>query len=392
MLRRLAGRGEYPYIHRRNAEISAVYSHERSDWPKFYWDNQRLAATLASAHLRQGYLLGRMQGVARGRRAEAALRTLTDEIVQSSEIEGEHLNPDWVRSSLASRLGVESAALAAADRRTEGVVEMMLDATQNYVAPLTAERLFGWHAALFPTGYSGLYKIKVGAWRDGPVQVVSGPIGRPRVHYDGPAASRVGREMDAFLEWYNGNEAADPVLKAAIAHLWFVFIHPFDDGNGRITRAIAEQLLARSDGSTQRFYSMSARIRRERKAYYAALEATRDLDITQWLAWFLGCFDRALHDSETVLDSVLHKTRFWQRHDDESFNSRERKVLNRLLDGNFEGKLTSSKWARLTKTSDDTALRDINNLLARGILVKDAAGGRSTSYVLAKSPHTGSAS
>jgi Fic family protein len=320
-------------------------------------------------------------------RAEAVLATLTEDVLKSSEIEGEILDKEQVRSSIARRLGMDIGALAPADRNVEGVVEMMLDATQKFQAPLTDERLFAWHAALFPTGRSGMTKIIVGAWRDdsaGPMQVISGPIGRERVHYEAPQASRLESEMAAFLKWFGEDTAHDPVLKAALAHLWFVTIHPFDDGNGRIARAIADMALARSEQSPQRFYSMSVQIRLERNAYYDVLEATQkgDLDITAWLEWFLECLDRAIEGAEQTLAGVIHKARFWERFKDHPLNERQRKVINRLLDG-FEGKLTSSKWAALTKSSPDTALRDINDLINRGILVREQGGGRSTSYALA---------
>jgi len=315
------------------------------------------------------------------------LATLTEDVIKSSEIEGEVLDKEQVRSSIARRLGMDMAALAPVDRDVEGVVEMMLDATQQYTAPLTKTRLFDWHAALFPTGRSGMTKIKVGAWRDdtsGPMQVVSGPIGRERVHYEAPEAKRLERETGAFLRWFNSGISVDPVLKAGVAHLWFVTIHPFDDGNGRIARAIADMALARSEQSPRRFYSMSAQIRAERNTYYDMLEVAQkgELDITGWLEWFLGCLDRAFEGAEAILAAVLSKARFWEMHAGEKFNDRQRKVVDRLLDG-FEGKLTSSKWAALTKTSQDTALRDIDELAKRGILVKDAGGGRSTSYSLA---------
>ena len=321
-------------------------------------------------------------------RKEAVLETLTEEVLKSSEIEGEILDKNQVRSSIARRLGTDAGALTAADRDIEGVVEMMLDATQNYDRPLTEERLFAWHAALFPTGRSGMRRIAAGAWRGdgaGPMQIVSGPVGRERVHYEAPEAKRLGREMKAFLKWFNGTDDIEPVLKAALAHLWFVTIHPFDDGNGRIARAISDMALARSEHSAQRFYSMSAQIRRERNAYYEVLEATQkgDLDITPWIQWFLSCLDRAFDGAERVLEAVLRKARFWEAHAGASFNDRQRNVLNRLLDG-FEGKLTSSKWAKLTKSSQDTALRDIDDLLKRRILKKDPQGGRSTSYSLAE--------
>jgi Fic family protein len=365
----------------------ATYIHELKDWPRFGWSEKALAKALGAVRHKQGRLIGRMEALGFNLRAEASLQTLTEEAVKSSEIEGEVLDRAQVRSSIARRLGMDIGALAPSDRHVEGVVEMILDATERYDAPLTAERLFAWHAALFPTGYSGMAKITVGAWRDDrsdPMQVVSGPMGRERVHYQAPAAKRLKKEMKAFLDWFNGDDAIDPVLKAGVAHLWFVTIHPFDDGNGRIARAIADQALARSELSAQRFYSMSAQIRQERKDYYDILEATQKagLDITPWLAWFLGCLDRAFDGAETILGGVLKKARFWERYAGAGFNDRHRIVINRLLDG-FEGKLTSSKWATLAKCSQDTALRDIDDLVRRGVLTKDAAGGRSTSYSLA---------
>jgi len=341
---------------------------------------------LAAVRHRQGRLLGRMEALGFELRAEAVLRTLIEDVLKSSEIEGEILDREQVRSSIARRLGMDIGALAPVDRDVEGVVEMMLDATQDYQAPLTDERLFAWHAALFPTGRSGMTKIIVGAWRNeasGPMRVVSGPVGRDRVHYEAPAAARLAAEMAAFIDWFNGDARLDPVLKAAVAHLWFVTIHPFDDGNGRIARAIADMMLARSEESPRRFYSMSAQIRLERNDYYAILEGTQrgGLDVTGWLLWFLACLDRAFNRAESTLASVLRKARFWEAMAGQSLNERQRKVVNRLLDG-FEGKLTSSKWATLTKTSPDTALRDINDLVARGILTRNEAGGRSTSYSL----------
>jgi Fic family protein len=367
----------------------ATYIHELKGWPTFEWNSQKLAEELAAVRHRQGRLLGRMEALGFELRAEAVLQTLTEDVLKSSEIEGEILDKEQVRSSIARRLGMDIGALAPVDRDVEGVVEMMLDATQTYQTPLTYERLFAWHAALFPTGRSGMTKIIVGAWRDeasGPMQVVSGPIGREKVHYEAPAAERLDGEMAEFVEWFNGDAPLDRVLKAAIAHLRFVTIHPFEDGNGRIARAIADMMLARSEGSPQRFYSMSAQIRLERKDYYAILERTQkgDLDITAWLQWFLGCLDRAFDGAEDILANVLRKARFWEAMTGQRLNERQRKVVNRLLDG-FEGKLTSSKWAVLAKTSPDTALRDINDLVARGVLVKDEAGGRSTSYSLARS-------
>lgn len=363
-----------------------TYIHELPDWPEFGWDHKVLAEPLAAVRHRQGRLIGRMEGLGFDLRSEATLQTMTEEVMKSSEIEGEILDRDQVRSSIARRLGMDIGGLVPADRDVEGVVEMMLDATQNFRAELTDERLFGWHAALFPTGRSGMHRITVGAWRDdrsGPMQVISGPVGRERVHYEAPKAESVGRHMHAFLAWFNGEQGIDPVLKAGVAHLWFVTIHPFDDGNGRIARAIADMQLARSEESPQRFYSMSAQIRQERKAYYEILERTQkgDLDITEWLMWFLACLSRAFDGAEEILAGVLKKARFWEKHAGDPLNDRQRDMLNRLLDG-FEGKLTSSKWAKIEKCSPDTALRDITDLLKRGILVRDEGGGRSTSYSL----------
>jgi len=365
-----------------------TYIHELPEWPKFRWDSEVLAQPLADVRHRQGRIIGRMEAIGFPLRSKAVLETLTEDVTKSSEIEGETLDRDQVRSSIARRLGVDIGALTPADRDVEGVVEMMLDATQKYDQPLTDERLFDWHAALFPTGRSGMRRITVGAWRDdktGPMQVVSGPEGRERVHYEAPEAGKLAAEMKALLDWFNAQGDLDPVLKAATAHLWFVTIHPFDDGNGRIARAIADMQLARSEKSPQRFYSMSAQIRKERKAYYDILEQTQkgDLDITPWLQWFLACLNRAFDGAEAILAVVLNKADFWKKHADQAFNDRQRDMLNRLLDG-FKGKLTSSKWALIEKCSPDTALRDITELLDRGILQKDEGGGRSTSYSLAE--------
>ncbi|EGF96365.1 Fic family protein [Brevundimonas diminuta] len=362
-----------------------TYIHERAGWPNLTWDDSALAQPLAAVRHRQGRLIGRMEALGFALREEAVLRTLTEDVLKSSEIEGEVLDREQVRSSIARRLGMDVVGLVPADRDVEGVVEMMLDATQNYAQPLTADRLFGWHAALFPTGRSGMSRITVGAWRTpegDPMQVVSGPIGRERVHYEAPTADRLDTEMTAFLHWFE-TVTPDPVLKAGVGHLWFVTNHPFDDGNGRIARAIADLALARAEGTSQRFYSMSAQIRTERKTYYEMLEATQkgDLDITAWLLWFIACLDRAFDGAETILAGVMRKARFWEALADQSLNERQRKVLNRLLDG-FEGKLTNAKWAALAKTSSDTALRDISDLVQRGILERDAGGGRSTNYLL----------
>ena len=363
-----------------------MYIHEKDDWPVFRWDEGALAAKLADVRHRQGRLLGRMEGLGFDLRNEAMLSTLTQDVVKSSEIEGKILDVDQVRSSIARRLGIDIGALIPTDHDVEGVVEMMLDATRNYDKPLTAERLFDWHASLFPTGRSGISRIVVGAWRDdssGAMQVVSGAIGHERVHFQAPEAARLSKEMDAFLKWFEDKSETDPVLRAAIAHLWFVSIHPFEDGNGRIARAIADMALARSENSQRPFYSMSTQIRQERSAYYKILESTQkgDLDITNWLDWFLGCLGRAIFGAEDILAKVFAKAQFWEKHGNLSFNPRQRDMLNRLLD-DFKGKLTSSKWAKIEKCSPDTALRDINELIYFGILTKDAGGGRSTSYSL----------
>lgn len=364
-----------------------MYIWEQKSWPNLSWDSGRLAVPLARVSREQGRLVGRMESLGFDLRREAQLNTLTEDVVRSSEIEGEKLDIDQVRSSIARRLGMDIGGLAPADRDVEGVVDMMLDATTNYAQPLTAERLFDWHSALFPTGRSGMHKIAVGKWRDdsnGPMQVVSGPMGRQKVHYEAPPARRVPNEMKQFLRWFGEPGDADPLLTAGLAHLWFVTIHPFDDGNGRIARAIADMALARSEGSGQRFYSMSAQIRRERTDYYTTLERAQQgaLDITPWQDWFLSCLDRAIENSQDTLRAVLRKAQFWERYGQQSLNARQIKVLNRLLDG-FEGKLTTSKWAKLVKCSQDTAYRDILDLVERGALRKETAGGRSTSYSLA---------
>jgi Fic family protein len=365
------------------------YLHQLPDWPRFHWRQGSVAETLADIRHRQGRLLGRMESLGFFLQREAELETLTLDVLKSSEIEGENLDADQVRSSIARRLGMDIAGAVPADRNVEGIVEMTLDAAQNFDKPLSDERLFGWHAALFPTGRSGLGKIIVGAWRDdaaGPMQVVSGPIGNEKVRYEAPAASLLVGEMSRFLSWANERKSStDPVLRAALGHLWFVTIHPFDDGNGRIARAIADWLLARSENTTQRFYSMSAQIRHERKAYYDILERTQKgtLDITLWMKWFLGCLGRAFEGTETTLAAVLRKARFWERHARTTINDRQRAVLNRLLNG-FVGKLTTKKYAKLAKCSHDTALRDIQNLIEHGILEKDPGGGRNTSYSLKK--------
>lgn len=359
------------------------YIYERSGWPNFTFSNDVLASLLAATRHRQGRLLGEMASLGFDLRNEATLTMLTAEVVESSAIEGEKLNPDEVRSSIATRLGLDAGGLPAAGRDVEGIVEMMLDATEHYDEPLSAERLFGWHAALFPAGRSGMRRITVGGWRTGSMQVVSGPVGKERVHFAGPAAARLREEMDRFIDWFNRKSSDDPVLRAGIAHFWFVTIHPFDDGNGRIARAIADMALARSDESKSRFYSMSAQIERERKKYYSQLERQQrgELDITPWLEWFLGCLDRAIASATGLLGAVLYKARLWEKINRRPVNERQRKIINRML-GNFEGVLTTSKYAKLAKCSNDTALRDILDLVERGILLRNEAGGRSTSYRL----------
>ncbi|WP_324680721.1 Fic family protein [Hymenobacter sp. GOD-10R] len=361
-----------------------VYIHQLPTWPQFSWQAAALENLLGAVRHQQGRLLGRLDGLGLDLRNEATLQTLTLDVLKSSEIEGELLPPASVRSSLAHRLGLERGGLPPSDRRVEGVVAMMLDATQQAEQPLTASRLFNWHRALFPTGHSGLYAVRVGAWRTGPMQVVSGPLGRERIHYEAPPAEAVDAQMQQFLAWFNAPLDLDPVLRAAIAHFWFVTIHPFDDGNGRIARAIADLQLSRADGTGQRCYSMSAQIQAERQAYYDLLETSQrgSLDLTSWLTWFLSCLGRALTRAEQTLAQVLAKAQFWERHQQTTLSERQRRLVTRLLDG-FEGKLTTSKWARMAKCSQDTAGRDIAELISKGILVKESAGGRSTSYRLA---------
>ena len=362
------------------------YIWQANDWPNWRFDLAILAQPMAEVSRAQGLLMGRLADVGMALRDQASLAALTEDVINTSEIEGERLNVESVRSSIARRLGVDIGALAPVDRHVEGIVEMVIDATANHNAQVTQDRLFGWHAALFPTGYSGLSKINVGTWRNdanGPMQVVSGPIGRQQVYFEAPPADRLDAEMGRFLDWLNNASSPHPLIKAGLGHLWFVTLHPFDDGNGRIARAIGDLLLARADGSPQRFYSLSAQIQRERKAYYDILEQTqkRSLEVTEWLLWFLAALHRAVKQAQFTLDVVLAKARFWQHWATMPLSERQVKLLNKLLDG-FEGKLTSSKWAAIAKCSADTALRDINDLLARGVLRKADAGGRSTCYEL----------
>lgn len=363
-----------------------LYIYQQPDWPHLHYRIEDLAVHLADVRHRQGLLLGKASELGFALRQEAALAALTEEVVKTSEIEGETLNADLVRSSVARRLGLDAGGLDHDDRNVEGAVDMMLDATQRYDQPLTRERLFGWQAALFPTGYSGMRRIAVGEWRQdttGPMQVISGPIGRERVHFEAPDATRIDREVEAFLDWFNSPADTDPVIKAGLAHLWFVTIHPFEDGNGRVARAIAEMLLARADSASQRFYSVSSQIRKERRDYYRTLERTQKgtTDVTRWLDWFLYCVGAAIDRSEAALAAIATKESFWKGIDGVAVNERQRAMLNRLLDG-FEGKLTTKKWAQIAKCSHDTALRDINELIAHGLLVRSEAGGRSTSYDL----------
>jgi Fic family protein len=363
-----------------------AYIYKHPAWPHFTWDANRLAPHLSAARYKQGLLLGKMRDLGYQLKTEATLTALTEETVKSSAIEGEELNPESVRSSLARRMGLETAAIRPGDRSVEGVVEMMLDATRNYALPLTEDRLFGWHAALFPTGRSAMRKITPGAWRTGGMQVVSGAEGKEEIHFEAPEAKAVGREMRAFLTWYEAESPEiEPLLKAGLAHLYFVTVHPFDDGNGRIARAITEMSLARLENSEQRFYSMSSQIREERKQYYQILEWTQKdgMDVTEWLDWFLDCLARAIDRSDELTAGVLAKEAFWRhlRQNSIEVSGRQRKIINQLLD-RFEGKLTTGKWAKLVKVSHDTALRDIQDLLKKSILRQEESGGRSTAYTL----------
>ncbi|MDR0968986.1 MAG: Fic family protein [Lentimicrobiaceae bacterium] len=361
------------------------YIYQRKNWTNFTWDYSKIAVVLGEVHNLQGKLSGTMNALGFSLKSEAMLETLTLDIMKSSEIEGEKLNKKQVRSSIARRLGMEMGGLAFVNRDVEGVVEMLLDATQNYTQELSEDRLFGWHSALFPSGRSGLYKIEVGKYRTGEMQIVSGMLGNEKVHFEAVLAENVKPEMDKFINWVNKKSKIDAVLKSAIAHLWFVTIHPFDDGNGRIARAISDMLLARSDGSSQRFYSMSNQILKERKKYYSALEKTQygDADITLWLNWFLNCLKNSLINTESVLKTVFRKANFWEKHKNTKLNERQRLMINNLFE-DFFGKLTSSKWAKITKTSSDTALRDIKDLIEKGILQQEKEGGRSANYTLQK--------
>ncbi len=367
-----------------------MYIHQQKEWPRFRWNAEKLMSALADVRHSQGRLLGRMGALGFSMRKEASLQTLTLDVLKSSEIEGEIFNREQVRSSIARRMGINAGGSILIDRHADGIVEVMLDATENKDTVLTKDRLFNWHAALFPTGRSGIQRITVGQWRgekSGMMQIVSGSYGREKVHYEAPSFDRVAPEMKSFLSWFNSAAESDLVIKAALAHFWFVTIHPFDDGSGRLARAIADMVLARSEQSSLRFYSMSAQIQKNRRVYFNILEECQkgSLDMTLWIEWFLSCLQGAINSAEKTLESILVKANFWEAHSGDSFNNRQQQILNRLFDG-FDGKLTSSKWAKLEKCSQDTALRDINDLLLRQILKKEQAGGRSTSYVLETRP------
>lgn len=370
-----------------NNAVINMWVHEHQNWPNFTWDVESLASKLADIRHRQGRLLGRMEGLGFELKCEASLSTLTNDVVKSSAIEGENLNPEEVRSSIARRLGINIAGLIPASRDIEGIVEMMLDATQQFSKPLTKDRLFDWHAALFSTGRSGMHKITVGGWRTidaGPMQVVSGPIGKEKIHFEAPDAGRLEKEMQAFLKWFGNGDDIDPVIKAGIAHFWFVTIHPFEDGNGRIARAIGDMALARADGTQDRYYSLSSQIEAERKHYYAQLEKQQRAapDITDWLSWFLDCLGRAISNAETTLGNVLFKAQLWNTINQKRVNDRQRLIINRMLEDDFEGFMNTSKYAKLAKCSNDTALRDIQELKERGIFIQNPGRGRSTSYRL----------
>jgi Fic family protein len=363
-----------------------LYIYQQYDWPNFRWDSKSIILPLSTVRHLQGKLVGKMEVLGFKLRKEAVLETLTNEVLKSSEIEGQILDLDQVRSSIARRLGIEVSGLVPSDRNVDGIVEMMLDATQNYNKMMTPDRLFGWHSALFPSGRSGMYKIIAGRWRDdstGPMQIVSGAMGKEKVHYQAPPAREIRKEMKSFLSWFNKGPEEDLILKSAIVHLWFITIHPFEDGNGRIARALSEMLLTRSDNAPQRFYSMSAQIRSRRKDYYNILEKTQKgtLDINEWLVWYLKCLEDALNSSDVILSKVLYKHKFWTKFASEISNNRQILLINKLLD-NFTGQLTTSKWAKIAKCSQDTALRDIQDLLNKKILQKNPSGGRSTNYKL----------
>ncbi len=364
-----------------------MWIHEHSDWPNFTWDTKALSHKLAAIRYHQGHLLGRMEGLGFELKREASLLTLTQDIIKSSAIEGEILNPEEVRTSIARQLGIDMAGLIPASRNVEGIVELMLDATRMFLQPLTKERILSWHAALFPSGYSGMRRITVGQWRSlevGPMQVVSGPIGREKVHFEAPIADKIEKEIATFLEWFERKEDLDPILKAGIAHFWFVTIHPLEDGNGRIARAIGDLALARADGVSERFYSLSSQIEWERKHYYAQLERQQrsSPEITGWLQWFLDTVEKAICRADTTLDNILFKGKIWNKVSQNPINTRQHLIINLMLEENFQGHMNTSKYAKLSKCSHDTALRDIQDLSTRGLLIQNSGKGRSTSYQL----------
>lgn len=365
-------------------QIMAKYIYDYKNWPNFTWKERTINAIFGEVRSKQGRIIGQMNTLGFAAKEEAILSTLTSDVVKSSEIEGEKLDNSQVRSSVARRLGINMAGLIPSDRNVEGIVEMMLDATQNFQKPLTNQRLLSWHSALFPTGQSGLLKIEVGRYRTGEMQIVSGAMGKEKVRYEAIPAIRVKKEMAGLLQWFNGKSELDPVIKAAIAHFWFIIIHPFDDGNGRIARAISDLMLSRADGTSERYYSMSGQILVERKQYYEILQKVQHStgDITEWLNWFLICLRNSLQTTESALQKVLRKTEFWRKHENTELNKRQRLMLNKIFDG-FDGKLKSSKWAKITKCSPDTALRDIKDLIEKKILLQEREGGRSTNYELA---------
>ena len=363
-----------------------MYIYNNPNWPNFEWNSEKLLPLLSLVRNKQGLLIGKMSVLGFDLRNEANLQILTQEIVKSTEIEGEILDKEQVRSSVARRLGLEISGLVNSERNVDGIVDLMLDAITNYDKELSKERLFSWHASIFPEGRSGMYNIKAGSWRDdstGPMQVVSGALGKEKVHYQAPPAETLEKEMQQFIRWFNLNQKEDFVLKAAVAHLWFVTVHPFEDGNGRISRALSDMLLARSDEQTNRFYSMSTQIRKERNSYYEILEKTQKgaMEITNWLEWFLNCLLHSIENSEKLLEKIIFKHSFWIKHTGLTINDRQRKVLNLLMD-DFEGALSTTKWAKIGKCSQDTALRDIQDLMEKGILMKSPQGGRSTNYEL----------
>jgi Fic family protein len=361
----------------------ARYIYQHDNWPDFFWSDKAVQSVFGEVKWLQGLLLGQMNNLGFTFRDEAILKTLTNDVIKSSEIEGEHLSYDQVRSSIARRLGLDVAGMVASERNVEGIVDMMMDATRNHAGLLTEERLFGWHAAIFPSGYSGRYKIEVGGYCTGIMQIVSGAFGKERVHYEAVPPGEVKMEMKAFIKWFNSHSELDNVLKAAVAHFWFIIIHPFEDGNGRIARAISDMLLTRSDGIKDRFYSMSSQILEQRKDYYSILQKVQYStgDITEWILWFLNCLKNALTHSQEQLVLALNKVEFWNKHENTLLNARQRLVLNKMLDG-WEGNMKSSKWAKIAKCSTDTALRDIQDLVVRNILKQDNHGGRSTGYIL----------